>query len=52
MMSKVCETCQLGKQTKHPFPIQITHVNSKPLETIHSYVWTTMTESIGGCSTT
>jgi hypothetical protein len=43
VMSKICETCQLGKQTKHPFPVQTTHVSSKPLEMIHSYVWTTKT---------
>jgi hypothetical protein len=48
-MSEVCETCQLGKQARHPFPIQTTHVSSKPLEMIHSNVWTTKTESIGGC---
>jgi transposase InsO family protein len=39
----------LGKQARHPFPAQTTHVSSKPLEMIHSYVWTTKTESIGGC---
>jgi len=49
VMSEVCEACQLGKQAKHPFPVQRTHVNSKPLEMIHSDVWTTKTESIGGC---
>jgi hypothetical protein len=49
VMSKVCETCQLGKQAKHPFPIQTTHVSSKPLEMIHSNVWTRKTKSIGGC---
>jgi hypothetical protein len=49
VMSKVCETCQLGKQVRHPFLVQITHVSSKPLEMIHSDVWTTKTESIGGC---
>jgi hypothetical protein len=49
VMSEVCETCQLGKQVKHPFPTQTTHVSSKPLEMIHSDVWTTKTESIGGC---
>jgi len=38
VMLKVCEACQLGKQTRHPFPIQTTHVSSKPLEMIHSYV--------------
>jgi transposase InsO family protein len=49
VMSKVCETCQLGKQARHPFPVQTSHVSSKPLEMIHSNVWTTKTESIGGC---
>jgi len=49
VMSKVCETCQLGKQARHPFPAQTTHVSSKPLEMIHSDVWTTKTESIGRC---
>ncbi len=49
VMSEVCEPCQLGKQARHPFPIQIIHVNSKPLEMIHSDVWTTKIESIGGC---
>jgi transposase InsO family protein len=49
VMSKVCEACQLGKQARHPFPTQTTHVSSKPLEMIHSDVWTTKTESIGGC---
>jgi len=36
VMSKVCETCQLGKQAKHPFPPQTTHVSSKPLKMITS----------------
>ncbi len=49
VMSKVYEACQLGKQARHPFPVQITHVSSKPLEMIHSNVWTTKIESIGGC---
>jgi transposase InsO family protein len=49
VMLEVCEACQLGKQARHPFPVQTTHVNSKPLEMIHSDVWTTKTESIGGC---
>ncbi len=49
VMSKVYEICQLGKQARHPFSVQTTHVSSKPLEMIHSYVWTTKTESIGGC---
>jgi len=34
VMSEVCETCQLGKQVKHPFLAQTTHVSSKPLEMI------------------
>jgi hypothetical protein len=50
VMPKVCETCQLGKQARHPFPTQTTHVSSKPLEMIHSDVWTTKMESIRGCS--
>jgi len=49
VMSKVCEVCQLGKQVRHPFPAQTTHVSSKPLEMIHSNVWTMKTESIRGC---
>jgi hypothetical protein len=49
VMSKVCETCQLGKQVRHPFPTQTTHVSSKPLEMIHLDVWTTKTKSIGRC---
>jgi hypothetical protein len=34
VMSEVCEACQLGKQARHPFPTQTTHVSSKPLEMI------------------
>jgi hypothetical protein len=49
VMSKVYETCQLGKQARHPFPAQTTHVSSKPLEMIHSDMWTTKTKSIRGC---
>jgi hypothetical protein len=49
VMLELCKTCQLGKQTRHPFPTQTTHVSSKPLEMIHLDVWTTKTESIGGC---
>jgi transposase InsO family protein len=48
-MSEVCEACQLGKQTRHPFLVQTTHVSSKPLEMIHLDVWTMKTKSIGGC---
>jgi hypothetical protein len=49
VMSEVCETCQLGKQVRHPFLAQTTHVSSKPLEMIHSGVWIMKTKSIGGC---
>jgi hypothetical protein len=49
VMSEVCETCQLGKQARHPFLAQTIHVSSKPLEMIHLDVWTTKIESIGGC---
>jgi len=49
VMSKVYEACQFGKQARHPFPAQTTHVSSKPLEMIHSDVWTTKIKSIGGC---
>jgi hypothetical protein len=49
MMSKICETCQLGKQAKHAFPVQTTHVSSKPFEMIHLDVWTTKIDDIGGC---
>jgi len=48
MMPKVCEACKLGKQVRHPFLAQTTHVSSKPLEMIHLDVWTTKMESIGG----
>ncbi len=43
VMSKVCEACQLGKQIRHPFLIQTTHVSSKPLKMIHLDVWITKT---------
>ncbi len=49
VMSKVYESCQLGKQATHLFLDQTTHVSSKPLEIIHLDVWTTKTKSIGGC---
>jgi hypothetical protein len=48
-MLEVCEACQLGKQVRHPFPIQTIHVNSKPLEMIHLDVCTTKIKSIRGC---
>ncbi len=35
VIPKVCETCQLGKQARHPFLNQTTHASSKPLEMIH-----------------
>jgi hypothetical protein len=49
LMLEVCETCQLGKQAKHPILVQITHVSSKPLEMIHLGVWTMKIKSIKRC---
>jgi len=49
VMSEVCEAYQLGKQARHPFSIQTTHVSSKPLEMIHLDVWTTKIKSIRRC---
>ncbi|MDM1070863.1 DDE-type integrase/transposase/recombinase, partial [Myroides sp. 1372] len=37
-MHKVCEACQLGKQTKHAFSHD-KHVSTRPLDLIHSDVW-------------
>jgi hypothetical protein len=48
VMSEVYEACQLGKQARHPFPIQTTHVSSKPLEMIQLDVWTMKIKSIRG----
>jgi len=39
----------LGKQARHPFLVQTTHVSSKLLKMIHLNVCTTKTKSIGGC---
>jgi hypothetical protein len=43
VMLEVYETCELGKQARHPFQVQTTHVSSKPLKMIHSNVWTIKT---------
>ena len=37
-MHKVCEACQLGKQSRHAFPHD-KHVSMRPLDVIHSDVW-------------
>ena len=37
-MHKVCEACQLGKQTKNAF-LQDRHVSKNVLEIVHSDVW-------------
>ena len=47
-MHKVCEACQFGKQARKPFPRHVQE-SKKPLELIHSDVWTTKAASIGGC---
>ena len=46
-MHKVCEASQFGKQARKPF---LRHVqeSEKPLELIHSDVWTTKATSIAG----
>ena len=46
-MHKVCEVCQFGKQARKPFPRHVQE-SKKPLELIHSDVWTTKAASIGG----
>jgi hypothetical protein len=51
-MSEVCEACQLGKQARHPFLAQAIHVSSKPLEMIHSDVWTRRQNPLEDASTT
>jgi uncharacterized protein YigE (DUF2233 family) len=48
-MPKLCETCQVGKQVRHPFPTQIIHVSLRPLEAIHSNVWTRKTKFMRRC---
>lgn len=48
-MHKVCEACQLGKQTKHAF-LQDRHVRRNVLEIVHFDVWgPAKTMSMGGC---
>ena len=45
---KVCAACQFGKQARHRF-MRHEIESSKPLEIIHSDVWTADTMTIGGC---
>ena len=47
-MHKICEACQFGKQARKPFPRHVQE-SKKPLELIHSDVWTTKAASIRGC---
>lgn len=48
-MHKVCEACQLGKQSKHAF-LQDRHVSKNILEIVHFDVWgLAKTTSMGGC---
>ena len=48
-MYKVCEACQLGKQSRHAFPHD-KHVSMRPLDVIHSDVWgPSKTATISGC---
>ena len=47
-MHRICEACQFEKQARKPFPRHVQE-SKKPLELIHSDVWTTKAASIGGC---
>ena len=44
-MDKICEACQFGKQARKPFPRHVQE-SKKPLELIHSDVWTTKAASM------
>jgi len=46
--SSVCESCQLGKAKQLPFSAA-TKGSTKPLEVIHSDVWTSPAPSLSGC---
>ena len=47
-MQKICEECQLGKQTKHTFPHD-KNVSRNMLDIVHFDVWgPTETMSMGG----
>ena len=47
-MHKICKAYQFGKQARKPFPRHV-QGSEKPLELIHSVVWTSKAASIGGC---
>ena len=44
-MHKICEACQFGKQARKPFPRHVQE-SKKPLELIHSDVWTAKVASL------
>jgi hypothetical protein len=46
--TRVCESCQLGKSKQLPF-FESNWVSTKPLELIHSDVWTSSIASLSGC---
>jgi hypothetical protein len=46
--NKICDSCQLAKSKKLPFP-DSTRISTHPLELIHSDVWTSPILSLGGC---
>jgi hypothetical protein len=46
--SHICESCQVAKCRKLPFPTS-TRVSTTPLELIHSDVWSSPIMSVGGC---
>ncbi len=50
-MHKICEACQLGKQTKKVF-LHDKNVSKRALDVVHSDVWgPTKTALMGGCRT-
>jgi hypothetical protein len=47
-MNKICDSCQVAKSKKLPFP-DSHRISTHPLELIHSDVWTSRIVSLGGC---
>jgi len=46
--TRVCESCQLGKSKQLPF-FDSTRTSTRPLELVHSDVWTSHVASLSGC---
>lgn len=47
-MNKICDSCQVAKSKKLPFP-DSHRISTHPLELIHSDVWTSPIVSLSGC---